>query len=189
MLGDLSAASVLGGDGVSFGGGGGKVVGNKPAANNNIDHVLSTSVMTDHSAGTTATNGLDGVSGPAGAGDPRVLNLFHSSVVEYSDMCDESIEKIKVIVLRAIKKHVLDRCRKKGVAAADLPWLEREVERTNTCAIAEQIKKEVEVLLPGAHGAWQCVYGRHFAGFVTHETQQFLWLRVGDASVMLWKHG
>jgi len=118
--------------------------------------------------------------------DKRARDLLMKATIEYADMMDDAAEAIKVIAVKAIKTHVLDKTKKKNVQEADLPWLEREVERTRVMDIAKQIKLDIEAM---EGGAWHVIFGRNFACYCTYEVQRFVHIKLGDASVTAWKHG
>jgi dynein light chain LC8-type len=38
-------------------------------------------------------------------------------------------------------------------------------------------------------GGWHCVVGKHFAAFVTHESERLVMFQMGTHKVLLFKHG
>ena len=117
--------------------------------------------------------------------DPRVALLKWE--ILYADLSDELQAKVIDITIRAIEKHVLFPTRVERIWRKNSPKdFDREVERTAMRDIAATIKKDVDKALGPC---WHVVYGRGFAGFVTHERMCFLHFRLDGADVMVWKHG
>ncbi|EUB55666.1 Dynein light chain, cytoplasmic [Echinococcus granulosus] len=51
-----------------------------------------------------------------------------------------------------------------------------------------QVAKMVKAYFDSKCGrAWQCIVGKHFASYVTHEVSTYLLVQVGNVSVMLYK--
>ncbi|CDS41735.1 dynein light chain [Echinococcus multilocularis] len=51
-----------------------------------------------------------------------------------------------------------------------------------------QVAKMVKAHFDAKCGrAWQCIVGKHFASYVTHEVSTYLLVQVGNVSVMLYK--
>jgi len=57
---------------------------------------------------------------------------------------------------------------------------------SNEKDVAAYIRREFEQrYLP----TWQCVVGRNFGCFVTHETKRFTYFYIGQIGFLLWKSG
>ncbi len=102
-----------------------------------------------------------------------------------SEVSDDVLQQIIGIVLGAIDKYIL-MATATTMSDEEVKLLEREVERINMKEIARHIKVEMdEHVSPTFHVA----YGRSFGLHVTHETGNFVHIKVDDADVVIWKHG
>ncbi|KAL5104475.1 Dynein light chain 1 cytoplasmic [Taenia crassiceps] len=51
-----------------------------------------------------------------------------------------------------------------------------------------QVAKTVKTHFDTKYGrSWQCIVGKHFASYITHEVGSYLLVHVGSVSVMLYK--
>ncbi|KAK6032880.1 dynein light chain type 1 [Ostertagia ostertagi] len=83
-------------------------------------------------------------------------------VIRSTDMCAEMQEEVVSIVCRAHEKFRVE----KDIAA----YIKQEMDRKY-------------------HHSWQCVVGRNFGSYVTHETNHFMYLYVRNTAVMVFKTG
>lgn len=121
--------------------------------------------------------------------DRAKLNKFKAEdlpvEVVRSEVSDDVLQQIIAIVLAAVDKYILT-LTANTMNDEEVKLLEREVERINMKEIAKYIKSEMDQQVsPTYHVA----YGRSFGLHVTHETGQFVHVRVDDADVVIWKHG
>ena len=52
--------------------------------------------------------------------------------------------------------------------------------------LAELIKKGLDEQF---EGGWHCIVGKHFAAYVTNESEKLLMFRMGPHQVLVFKHG
>ncbi|KAL7063988.1 hypothetical protein AAHC03_04798 [Spirometra sp. Aus1] len=51
-------------------------------------------------------------------------------------------------------------------------------------AVAKQIKQEFDKRY---NPSWNCIVGKHFASYVTHEKQNYIHFTLGNATILLFK--
>ncbi|KAL7710135.1 hypothetical protein N2W54_008036 [Lotmaria passim] len=125
-----------------------------------------------------------------GGADDEELDVRASQVtIEalHVDMSAKDLQLIMGCALRAYNKHVFlptrTTWRKDEGSRREL---ERDVERTALCSIAEDIKKDITEKLGGC---WHVIYGHDFATFVTHKRLNFCHFQIEGADVVVWRHG
>lgn len=103
------------------------------------------------------------------------------------DMPAKDLQLIMNCALRAYNTHVFlptrTTWRKDEGSRREL---ERDVERTSLCSIAEDISKAITEKLGGC---WHVIYGHDFATFVTHKRLTFCHFQIEGADVVVWRHG
>ena len=52
--------------------------------------------------------------------------------------------------------------------------------------LAEKLKKSIDEQF---EGGWHVIVGKHFAAFVTHESDRLLMFQMGPQKVLVFKHG
>lgn len=56
----------------------------------------------------------------------------------------------------------------------------------NEMTLSELLKKGLDEQF---EGGWHCIVGKHFAAYVTHESEKLLMFRMGPYQVLMFKHG
>jgi dynein light chain LC8-type len=48
------------------------------------------------------------------------------------------------------------------------------------------LKQHFDKLFPGS-SVWNCVAGRHFGSYVTHDSKQMIYMQVGQMNILLFR--
>lgn len=117
--------------------------------------------------------------------DVRAAQVTMEAV--HVDMAAKDLQIIMNCALRAYNTHVFlptrTTWRKDEGSRCEL---ERDVERTALCSIAEDMKRDITEKLGGC---WHVIYGHDFATFVTHKRLTFCHFQIEGADVVVWRHG
>eukprot|EP00920_Eleutheroschizon_duboscqi_P032079 GHVT01077364.1.p2 GENE.GHVT01077364.1~~GHVT01077364.1.p2 ORF type:complete len:109 (-),score=20.18 GHVT01077364.1:960-1286(-) len=67
---------------------------------------------------------------------------------------------------------------------------EQAIQALETCRRERDIADHLKRFFDATHSpTWNCIVGRYFGSYVTHEAKRYIYFSVGHLSVLLWKCG